>query len=212
MSTAVVLGATGLVGEQIVAQLLQSGVEVITIGRRTSGKHHPRLFEHVVDLTAPESWAHLVKGDVAFSALGTTMNVAKTKEAQRAVDYGMQLEFARAARANGVPAFVLISSAGADASSAMFYLGMKGELERDVIALGFPRWRILRPGLLDGERKEKRVGERVMKAVLTPLAGVLPAKLRPVHVSIVARAAIAASNDSTSGILEPTDIFARGVR
>ncbi len=205
-----VLGATGLVGAQIVSQLLTRGDHVTTIGRRASGVQHANLTEHVVDMNAYASWAPLVRGDIAFSALGTTIKVAGSKEAQRLVDYTYQFEFARAAYANGVPAFVLISAMGANQTSMVFYSRMKGELERDLTTLGFPRWRFLRPGLLDGDRQEKRAGEGFSLAVLRPLSGIMPASLKPVHVSIVARAAIAAAADDTSGILMPRDIFARG--
>jgi uncharacterized protein YbjT (DUF2867 family) len=207
---AIVLGATGLVGTQIVAQLLDSGAHVVTIGRRASGVTHTNLVEHVVNLAAPESWASLVRGDVAFSALGTTLKAAGSKEAQRQVDYTYQLEFARAARANGVPSFVLISATGANADASVFYSRIKGELERDIAELRFPRWHFLRPGLLDGDRKEQRSGEKLSLALLRPLSRIIPAALKPVHVRIVARAAIAASKDEGSSVLSARDIFARG--
>jgi uncharacterized protein YbjT (DUF2867 family) len=86
---------------------------------------------------------------------------------------------------------------------------MKGELERDVEALGFPRCRILRPGLLDGARRERRTGERLALALLRPLAPVLPAPARPIPVATVARAAVAAALDPAPGTVryEAADLF-----
>jgi uncharacterized protein YbjT (DUF2867 family) len=149
---------------------------------------------------------------VLFSALGTTIRAAGGEEAQRRVDHGYQLADARAARRNGVAAYVLVSSAGASPRSRLFYSRMKGELERDVEALGFERTRLLRPGPLDGDRPERRTGERIALAVLRPLSPVLPAPLRPIRASVVARAALAAALDPTPGVLrhEAADLFRLG--
>ncbi len=169
---AVVVGATGLVGAELVRLLLadERFGAVAALVRRAAAPAHPRLEQHVVDFDAPPAWAARVAGDVLFSALGTTIRVAGSREAQHRVDHGYQLAAARAARANGVPAYVLVSSAGASPRSPIFYSRMKGELERDVEALGFERTRILRPGMLDGDRREHRTGERVVLRILRPLA------------------------------------------
>lgn len=211
---AVVIGATGLVGKQIVHLLLDDPAwsRVRVLGRRACGVTHAKLDEHVIDFDRPEAWRELVRGDVAFSALGTTLKAAGSKEAQWRVDYTYQHEFAKAASANGVPAFVLISSGGASASSRMFYLRMKGELERDVSALPFERVRLLQPSVLDGEREEKRTAERFFVAVLRPISSILSAKVRPVRGETVARAAIRSALDTTSGprLIEAQEIFNRG--
>ena len=111
--TAIVIGATGLVGHELVQQLLQDQrfVRVVVLGRRNSGFVHARLEEHLISFDQPEQWRHLVKGDVLFSALGTTLKTAGSKEAQYKVDHTYQLEVAKAAAANGVPVYVLVSSA-----------------------------------------------------------------------------------------------------
>ncbi len=211
---AVVVGATGLVGAELVRLLLADArfAAVATLIRRPGGVAHPKLEEHVVDFHAPGAWAPLVRGDALFSALGTTIGAAGSQAAQYRVDHGYQHAAARAARANGVPTFVLVSAAGASPRSRIFYSRMKGELERDVEALGFERTRILRPGMLDGERREHRTGERVALAVLRPLAPALPAPLRPIHAAFVARAAIAAAIDPAPGVVryEAGDLFRVG--
>lgn len=211
---AVVLGATGLVGSALVRQLLSddSYERVVTLTRREIApqgeKHEPR----VIDFERPESWQHSVAGDVVFSALGTTLRAAGSKEAQFRVDHDYQLFCARAAKQNGVSSVVLISSTGADRRSLVFYSRMKGQLETEIRALGLPRFVALRPGILKGERQEKRAGEEFALKVL----GALPpfsslSKLRPVDVETVARAARAAATGPVGSlVLEAEEIFALG--
>lgn len=209
-----VIGATGLVGAELVSQLLADPRfgAVVVLARRATGRAHPRLSEHVVELERPGGWEELVKGDALLSALGTTLAAAGSEAAQYRIDHDAQLRVAEAARRNGVPACVVVSSAGASPASRLFYSRMKGELERDVEALGFPRTRFLRPGPLDGPRRERRTGERWMLRVLRPLSPLLPAVARPIQASIVARAAIAAALDPAPGLarIEPAALFRLG--
>jgi uncharacterized protein YbjT (DUF2867 family) len=211
---AVVVGATGLVGREIVALLLADAAysSVRVLVRRPMDVNDAKLDERVVDFDAPETWSALVTGAVVFSALGTTLKAAGSKDAQYRVDHTYQLATARAARKNGVPCFVLISAHGASPSSSIFYSRMKGELERDVTALSFPRTRILRPGLLSGDRKERRSGEEIALALLRPLSSVLPAAVRPISVATVARAAVRAAADETLGNIGygPAELFRLG--
>jgi uncharacterized protein YbjT (DUF2867 family) len=201
MPDAILIGATGLVGSELLRLLLADArfASVTVLGRRPAGVAHGKLREHVVDFEAPAGFAHLVAGDVLFSALGTTIRAAGSEGAQYRVDHGYQLHVAECARRNGVGTCVLVSSSGASPRARIFYSRMKGELERDVEALGFARTRILRPGLLDGERREHRAGERWALRVLRPLAPVLPAAARPIPVATVARAALAAALDPRPG-------------
>jgi len=212
MSTAILIGATGLVGSQLLRLLFTDDrvKRVVALGRRPCGAKHDKLEEHVVDFAAPESWSRQVAGDVLFSTLGTTVRKAGGKEAQYQIDHGHQLRVAQAARKNAVPAYVLVSSAGADAGSTLFYNRMKGELERDVTALAFQHTRILRPSILLGEREDSRpleaVGVGVMKA-LKFIPGLR--RYRPIPALTVAQAMIAAWRDETRGvrIYEPEELF-----
>ena len=204
MKTALMIGATGLVGSQVLLQLLGDDrfAKVIAFGRKKSGKSHAKLEQHVIDFDAPNSWSTLVKGDVAFSALGTTLSQAGSKEAQKKVDYDYQFEFAKAAASNKVSAFVLCSSSGANPKSSMFYSRIKGELDRDVQALGFERVRIMRPSLLGGERKNARTGEKIGSAVLGAFNAIgIAKKYREIHGDIVAKAMINSAFDAKSGAL-----------
>ncbi|MFA6403679.1 MAG: NAD(P)H-binding protein [Salinivirgaceae bacterium] len=159
--TALLLGATGLVGSELLQQLLIDDTfsQVLVFTRSALEFSHPKLKNEVIDFNNPDSWIEKVKGDVLFSAFGTTIKKAGTKENQWKIDYTYQYQMAHAACKNGVPAMVLVSSAGASANSKIFYSRMKGELDRDIKALGFERLTILKPSILAGHRNEKRVGE-----------------------------------------------------
>lgn len=214
MNRAVIIGATGLVGSELLRQLLVDArfTTVVVLGRRSTGVTHGKLREHVIDFDAPASWSELVTGDVLFSALGTTLRAAGTPAAQFKVDHTYQYRVAEAARRHGVHTYVLVSSGGASPRSRIFYTRMKGELERDVEGLRFARTRILRPGLLDGERREVRAGEQWVLRVLRPLGPVLPYSLKPIPAAIVARAAIAAAFDPAPGTVryEARELFRLG--
>ena len=147
---ALIIGATGATGKDLVTQLLTDDTysEVHCFVRKPLPLSHPKLHAHVVNFDTPEAWADLLHGDVAFSCLGTTLAVAGSKEAQWRVDYDYQYAFAQQCKANGVPTFVLISAAGATAQSKLFYNHMKGQLEDAVKALDFSCLLIFQPSVL----------------------------------------------------------------
>ena len=147
---ALIIGATGATGKDLVTQLLADDTysQVHCFVRKPLTLTHPKLHAHVVDFENPEAWADLLRGDVAFSCLGTTLAVAGSKEAQWRVDYDYQYTFAKHCHQNGVPTFVLISAAGAKAPSKLFYNRMKGQLEDAVKALGFPSLLLFQPSIL----------------------------------------------------------------
>lgn len=203
MKTALVIGATGLVGAELVHMLLRQEVfgKVRIFVRRSTGLQHPKLEEYIVDFDNPDPWQHLVTGEVLFSALGTTLRQAGSKQAQYKVDHGYQFAFAKAAAANGVNSYVLISSAGASLHSKIFYSRMKGELERDIRLLAFRSISIIRPGLLAGKRKQPRTGEELSFRVLNFLnrMGILK-RYRPIPAAMVAKAMLNAATEETPGI------------
>lgn len=155
----------------------------------------------------PGHWGEVfarIRPDVLISALGTTWNKSgKSEEAFRSVDQALVLETARAAQENGVKRCIAVSSIGADPYSKNFYLRVKGEVERDLLKVGFDRVDILRPGLLRGLRQQdRRLGERI-GIVVSPLTDLMMhgkyRKFRSIRDSDVAKAALALSLRKAAG-------------
>jgi len=205
------IGASGLVGQQLLQQLLAHPEfeKVRSFVRRPSGNVHPKLDELVIDFDQPENWSKLVKGDVLFSSLGTTIKTAKTKENQYRVDFTYQYEFAKAAAENGISAYVLVSSMGANPKSSVFYSRMKGELEVAVAKLNFRKCTIVRPSILDGDRKEQRTGEKIGLVISRVLTRFILKKYRPTPVDVLAAKMINLSLDQKEEfrIIEGLEIF-----
>lgn len=207
---AILLGATGAVGRDLVRQLLQDDrfTELYLLVRRIpEGLSSPKLRIELLDFDQPNEWPELPEADVLFSSLGTTLRDAGSQAAQYRVDYGYQYEVARRAAARGVPHYILVSAWGAKPKARSFYSRMKGELEEAVQALPFRRISILRPPLLL-RPGSTRGGERLTAAVLRGLGalGLLRA-FRPMPTSVVARCMHALSTSQHGGILEPRDIW-----
>lgn len=169
-------GATGLVGAQVLQRLLSdprcSGVVAPT--RRALARTDPRLLNPVLDFAGLAAVAQGWQVDAVICALGSTMKQAGSREAFRQIDHGYPLAIAQAVRANGCEVFALNSAAGANPRSLVFYSRVKGELEQDLRALGFASLTLVRPGLIGGERAERRAGEHLASVVLGALAPVLP--------------------------------------
>lgn len=206
-----VIGASGLVGQQIINQLLfHSEFDKIRIFvRRKTRFIHPNLEEKIIDFDQPENWKHLVQGDVLFSILGTTIKTVKTKKNQYRVDFTYQYEFAKAASENGVSTYILISSMGANPKSFFFYSRMKGELEEAVKKLNFKKLVILRPSILDGNRTGKRRGEKLALILSRLFTRVIFKKYRPTPVQVLASEMVNQSVDQTLGfsLIESAQIF-----
>lgn len=199
---AIVIGATGAVGKELVRALLNDVryTEVAVFVRRDPGVTHPKLTAHVINFEQPDTWRALVTGDVLFSALGTSLKQAGSKEAQRRIDYDYQHMFAEAAHANGVPHLVLLSSLGADSRSSIFYLRLKGELDDAVQRLGFDTVHIVRPPSLI-RPEAKRLGETAVVKILQGLNAVGIAKnLAPMSVDTVARCMMEIGTESRGGV------------
>ena len=158
---ALVIGATGAVGKDLIDQLLKDDAfqSLIAFVRRPLAVENPKLTVHVIDFDHPEQWHNLLQGDVLFSCLGTTIKAAGSQEAQWKVDYAYQYEVGKAARENGVETYALVSSVGATPKSKIFYTRMKGELEEAVKKLGFPACFILQPPSLVRKGSD-RFGEK----------------------------------------------------
>jgi len=161
--TAIVIGATGATGKELVKLLLddEDFQRVKVFVRRDDESDHPKLEKHVVDFECVEDWKSELRGDVLFSALGTTLKQAGSEAAQYKIDFTYQFETAKAAAENGVKNYVLVSSTGADSKSFFFYPRMKGELEEAVKTLDFERIHIFQPGILDRNSDDDRPMENL---------------------------------------------------
>lgn len=207
---AIVIGATGATGKDLLKQLLEDPVfkTVIIFVRRDPGITHPKLTTFIVDFDDLASWADKVRGDVLFSVLGTTKALAGSKEAQWKVDFDYQYEVAKVARKNGVKIMELMSSWGANAESNIFYSRMKGELEEAVRRLDFPKLIITRPPSLV-RRKTNRWNEKVTVTTLRVLNAIgILRNMRPMKTQEVAKVLIrtAKNQNVDSRILEPDEM------
>jgi uncharacterized protein YbjT (DUF2867 family) len=183
-------GATGLVGREVAAAW-PGPAPLIALVRRPPADEAvppPHVEWHRVDFDALPA---LPPAEDAVCALGTTIAVAGSRSAFRAVDHDAVLVFARAALASGVRRFAVVSALGADPRSRTFYSRVKGEVEQDLAELGFESLIVARPSLLDGERETLgqpgRIGEQVALALTRPLAAFIPAAWRPLPAPVLAR-------------------------
>lgn len=207
--TALIVGASGLVGSHLLIRLLDDPryASVIALTRRPLAVPHPKLVEGIVDFERLDDF-QLAHVDDVFCCLGTTIRAAGSKDAFRRVDYEYPLRVARKAHEAGASQLLLISAAGADPDSRVFYSRVKGEIEVAAAALPYRTVVALRPSLLAGERREQRLGERVALALLQPVARLVPAAWRPVAAADVAAAmhAIAARELAGRHVVSNHDI------
>jgi uncharacterized protein YbjT (DUF2867 family) len=202
--TALIAGATGLVGRHCLRRLLADPryARVTAIVRRSTGVSDSKLEEVVVDFDRLAERAAAIRGEDFFCCLGTTIRDAGSQAAFRRIDHDLVVELARLARANGARRLAYVSSVGADAGSRAFYMRSKGETERDLGALGYEQVEVLRPSFLVGERERGRTGEAAGIAVARGLAGLLIGglrKYRPISADTVAAGMIGALRRDEAG-------------
>ena len=187
---ALVIGATGATGQEIVSQLLEddSFDSVSIFVRKDPNISHSKLKTNVIDFSKPEEYKELIKGDVLFSCLGTTLRTAGSKEKQYLVDYTYQYEFAKIASDNGVPVYSLVSSTGANENSPIFYPKIKGKLEEAIKKLPFKTIQIFQPPTLIRQKNLIRLGEKIGIKIFGFLNsfGILKSQ-KPLPVSTLAR-------------------------
>jgi uncharacterized protein YbjT (DUF2867 family) len=196
--TALLIGSTGLIGQQLLQLLLQSEPygKVIAIARKPLSIHHPKLEVVVFPLTELHANASKLIADDVFCCLGTTMKQAKSKQAFRAVDFDAPLALAKIAKNNGARQFLLVSALGANKNSSIFYNRVKGEVEEEISKIGFESFHIVRPSLLLGDRPDQRAGEEAAQFFYKVFGKLIPTKYKAIDSAKVARAlvALAAAN------------------
>ncbi|HYH80265.1 MAG TPA: oxidoreductase [Longimicrobium sp.] len=203
--SALLLGATGLVGGHCLERLLgdKAWRRVTVLARRPLGRKHPRLTERVGDFERLEEQADAFAADDVFCCLGTTIRQAGSQEAFRRVDHDYVVRAASLAREQGARRFLLVTALGADAGSRVFYNRVKGETERDVSALGFEGVALLRPSLLLGRRSDHRTTEALAQKAAPFLAPLLRGplrKYRPIAGATVAAAMVRLAREGLSGV------------
>ena len=189
MKTALVVGATGLIGSQLVKLLSEDKDfgKVIVLSRRPLTV--PEKCENVVvNFDSLSESYEVIKADVVFCCLGTTIRVARTKEAFRKVDYDYPVEVAKLAKANGAVTYLLVSALGADKGSSVFYNKVKGEVEEAIQQLNYEMFHIFRPSLLLGDRHESRSGEDAAKVFFKFFGFLVPKKYKAIESLKVAKA------------------------
>lgn len=200
MKTALIAGATGLVGSHLLKKLLEDERydKVIILIRKVIPLEHHKLEQIVFNFDKPEN--DLIKADDVYCCLGTTIGKAGSKKNFEKVDYSYILGIAGSALNNGANQFALVSSSGADKSSRIYYNRVKGKTEEALKQLNYPALLIFRPSMLLGERNEKRPGETFGKVLMNIFSFAIPLKYKAVDADKVAVAMINASNKNFSGI------------
>ena len=197
---ALLAGATGLVGRELLPLLLDDGdiEEVVVLSRRPLATPHPKLQQGIIAFDQLQNFV-LPPVDDFYCCLGTTIRQAGSREAFREVDVVYPVTIARMALAAGATRCFFVSAMGADPKSRVFYNQMKGELEEELMQLELRTVYAFRPSLLAGDRTEFRAAERVALALALPLSFLLPPRIRPIAAADVARAMHTCGRRSETG-------------
>ncbi len=211
IKNAIIVGASGLIGSHLAPLLAAQYSNVISLVRRKSSGVN--ITETVVDFTQPNFYPALKTPADCFCCVGTTIKIAGSKTAFRAVDFDLVINFATQAKQAGATRFFVVSALGASTNSSVFYNRVKGEMEAALQALGFETCAIFRPSLLLGARAQPRMGERIMElgfALASPILSIGKLRnIKPIEASTVARAMLNAAKSPTNGvqIYEPLQIL-----
>lgn len=202
LNSAVIAGASGLVGQECLRLLLNRYDSVTSLVRKPTGFQHLRLIERRIDFDRLDT-IEIPRGAHVYSTLGTTIKKAGSEAAFRRVDFDYPKMLAVRAAAAGGATFVLVSSVGADKSSGNFYLRVKGELEQAIAAMPLEAALFFRPSFLIGDRERKRKGEAagigIARALSFALIGPLR-KYRAIPAGTVAEAMVSAANSDVRGV------------
>ncbi len=200
MKTALVTGATGLIGSILVEQLITdptyTHIRILT--RHSTRLSHPKVEEQVIDFDKLSSYSDLFRANDVFCCLGTTLQRAGSPEARRKVDHDLVVAIAQAAEGKAEQ-FIVVSSVGADAQAKNAYLRDKGQMEAAVSAMKFKAVILMQPSFFYGNRKENRIGERIgiaLARLVNPLLG----KYKAIPAEKIARAMRVIANRSLKGV------------
>lgn len=203
MKKAILLGATGYVGAYLLEELLHNKAydKVTIITRKDFPMEHPKLDKLIGDYDTLPAIKAAVTGDDIFIAIGTTKSKTPDRKQYYQIDHDYPVLAARIAKENGATAVFLVTAVSSNADSKIFYIKTKGETERDIVALDFEHTHIFRPSMIMGQRKEKRIAERIFQkiwSVIDPLfAGKKWSKYKGILGKDIARAMNAAGTEKS---------------
>ena len=213
MKTALLFGASGLVGGHLLNELIKENYySKIKIFVRSEPKiSDPKIEIIRTDFNNLQNHKEDIKGDDCFLCIGTTKQNSPDKNEYRRVELEMPKEIAQIAKSNSINSFVFISSGYADPKSSGDYLKFKGQVEEELKSLNFTKLGIMRPSFLMGKRKEKRIGEKIgilVFKLLSPLLLGPLKKMKPINSEIVAKAMVAfAQSDTQKNTFESNEIL-----
>jgi uncharacterized protein YbjT (DUF2867 family) len=188
MKTALIVGATGLIGGHLTRKILNhpSYSKIKVLVRKPLDFQHPKLEQIIIDFDNFDK--SLVVADDVFCCLGTTMKHAGSKEAFYKVDFTYPFEVAKAALQNGAQQYLIVTAMGADAKSLFYYNRVKGEIEKALTDLNYATLLIFRPSLLLGERKDSRAGEGFATIIMNTFNFLIPKRYKAIKGETVANA------------------------
>ena len=203
--SALIFGASGLVGSQLLKELIASPIydEIHVFNRKEQSYPSPKIVQHIIDFSNLREHINLIQGDDLFYCIGTTIKKAGSKKKFIEIDLVYPTEIARMASANKVGQFLMVSAVNADATSLIFYNQVKGEAENALCQLEFWALHIFQPSLLLGKREEFRLGEEIAKFVgkrIDSLTDGALNKYRPVEAKSVAKSMLLAAQGVENGI------------
>jgi uncharacterized protein YbjT (DUF2867 family) len=210
--TAIILGATGLTGSILLEKLLNDDrYETIKLFSRKEIDGLPsKVQQFIGDILELENFKKDFTADEVYCCIGTTAKKTPDKKLYHKIDFGIPVNAAKLAKANGIPSFLVISAIGANADSSIFYSKTKGEMEQAVLSEKIEKTHILQPSIIGGDRQEKRFGEKIGLVVVKlfqPLFFGSLKKYRITEAEDIAQAMInLANSDSTKTIISSTRI------
>lgn len=207
--TAIIFGATGLTGSILLTKLQRDDrYETIKLFSRREIEGLPsNVKQFVGNLLTLDNFKEDFIADEVYCCIGTTANKTPEKQRYKNIDFGIPVAAAELAKRNKIPIFLVISSLGADPNSAIFYNKTKGEMEQAVISKNIKKTHILQPSFIDGDRKEKRVGEKIWIIVLKFLQPLLFGKLKKYRITEakdIAQAMINLANSTSTKNIIPS--------
>ena len=212
MKTALLFGASGLVGSHLLNQLIKDTnySKIKLFVRSVTEIIDPKVEIIKTDFNNLQNHKEDVKGDDCFFCIGTTKQNSSDKDEYRRVELDIPKEIAKIAKLNLVNSFIFVSAIYANPNSSGDYVRFKGLVEEELKRLNFPKLALMRPSFLMGDRKEKRVGEKIgifVFKLLSPLLLGPFKKMRPIHSETVAKAMIRAANENLEkNIFESNEI------